>query len=136
MELGAKRHVVRGDPARLQQVFWNLIGNAMKFTPEGGSVIVRTSDQADEKIRVEIIDTGIGIEAEVLPRLFNAFEQADSSLTRKFSGLGLGLTIAKGLMDAHGGTLTAASAGINQGTTFTVEMGTVAVAAQRRRRRM
>jgi len=126
LALNAKRHHVRADPARLQQVFWNLLGNAGKFTPVGKPITIRSRDFDGGKIRVEVIDNGIGISAAVLPAIFNAFEQGDNSLTRKFGGLGLGLTISSALIDAHGGSITAHSDGAGKGATFTVELQTVA----------
>ncbi len=126
LELDAKQHFVSGDPARIQQVFWNLLSNAIKFTPAGGKLVVRTRDGPHGRIKIEFIDNGIGIDAEILPKLFSAFQQGDGSLTRKYGGLGLGLAIAKNLVDGHGGTLAASSGGKGQGSTFTVELATVA----------
>ncbi len=126
VELHAGEHLVRGDAPRLQQVFWNLLKNAVKFTPSGGSVTLRSINPHPGRVAVAVIDTGIGIEPDVLPRIFNAFEQGERTITRQFGGLGLGLAITKGLVDLHGGTLLAESAGRNTGTTFTVELGTVA----------
>ncbi|CAN5447901.1 hypothetical protein BH10PLA1_BH10PLA1_00430 [soil metagenome] len=122
--MSAKRHHVRGDPARLQPVFWNLLGNAAKFAEPGKHIIVRTRDTDDGNIRIEVIDAGIGIGAAVLPTIFNPFEQGDTSLTRKFGGLGLGLTISHALIKAHGGTITASSEGAGNGATFAVELQT------------
>ncbi|MGE5611372.1 MAG: ATP-binding protein, partial [Bacillota bacterium] len=120
---------------RLQQVFWNLLNNATKFTPTGGRITLRTRNAilADDSkpdgscptLIVEVCDSGIGIESDCLPRLFQAFEQGERSITRRFGGLGLGLTISKALIDAQGGQLTAASAGPNQGATFTIQLPTV-----------
>ena len=121
-ELAAADARVGADAARLQQVFWNLVRNAIKFTPEGGSVTVRTFNPAPRRLAVEVSDTGIGIEPAALPRLFNAFEQAEQSITRRFGGLGLGLAISKALVDLHGGTIRADSAGRGRGATFTVEL--------------
>ncbi len=138
--LDARGHVVRGDPARLQQVFWNLIKNAVKFTPPGGTVFIRTANRAGagggdgegsaEMIAIEVADTGIGVAAEKLPRIFEAFEQADGSITRRFGGLGLGLTITRALVEAHGGRIEASSPGVGQGTTFTVTLPAVAAEAR------
>jgi PAS domain S-box-containing protein len=116
-----------GDPARLQQVFWNLLRNAIKFTPAGGSITIRTWNAADSRdIQMEVRDTGVGIAPEVLPRVFDAFEQGDSRTTRQFGGLGLGLAIAKAVVDMHGGTISAESAGKDCGAAFTVSLRTVA----------
>jgi len=121
MSLGAARHYVRGDAARLQQVFWNLIGNAVKFTPAGASV--RISTQCDDRtLRIEIADTGIGIHPDVLPRIFNAFEQGERAVTRRFGGLGLGLTISKQIIELHGGKISVSSGGLGHGSAFSVEL--------------
>jgi PAS domain S-box-containing protein len=121
VDLQATRHHVRGDPARLHQVLWNLIKNAIKFTPSGGIVTVRSTGE-DDWMKLEVTDTGIGIEPETIPRIFFAFEQADCTIAQRFGGLGLGLAISKSLIDMHGGKLRAASQGSNRGCTFTVEM--------------
>ena len=172
MDLRARLHHVRADPARLQQVFWNLLKNAVKFTPTGKRIVVRSlnlaaatrpratqpaadfvrlpggasstafpgaavrqddafalkgpDDEPDpDFIRVEVIDEGIGIEPQHLRRIFNAFDQGQSSITQRFGGLGLGLAISKAMVDAHGGHLTVASEGTGQGATFNVELATV-----------
>jgi CheY-like chemotaxis protein len=122
MDLGAARHIVRGDSTRLQQVFWNLINNAIKFTPDEGTIIVRSSNTDDGQVRVEITDTGAGIDPVLLPKLFTAFEQGDVRAARKFAGLGLGLAISRKLAEAHGGTITASSMGRGHGSTFTVDL--------------
>src|SRR5881392_3870346 len=116
---------VEGDPARLQQVFWNLIKNSVKFTPENGRIIVETLNPAPNKIEVRIIDTGIGIEREKIDKIFNAFEQGQVEITRRFGGLGLGLSISKALIDAHGGKIHVESPGKDQGATFSVELTAV-----------
>jgi signal transduction histidine kinase/PAS domain-containing protein/ActR/RegA family two-component response regulator len=123
-ELHAVCTTVKADPARLQQVLWNLLKNAVKFTRAGGCVTLSTRNGPDGQAVVEIRDTGIGIEPEALPRIFDAFEQA--SMGRQFGGLGLGLAISKTIADLHGGTLTAHSAGRNKGATFTLTLATVA----------
>lgn len=111
---------VNADPARLQQVFWNLIKNAIKFTPPGGGITVRTRDTGAGHVHVEVQDTGLGIAKDSLSRIFNAFEQADPTITRQFGGLGLGLAITKAVLDAHGASIEAASEGPGQGSTFSV----------------
>jgi PAS domain S-box-containing protein len=117
---------VSGDSARLQQVFWNLLRNAAKFTPEGGSIAIRTRNLDDDaRLLVEIQDSGVGIATEDLPRIFNAFEQGSSRTTLLFGGLGLGLAIAKAVVEMHGGTIIAASEGRDQGSTFSVQLQTV-----------
>ena len=115
--LGAEKVHMRADPARLQQIFWNLINNAVKFTPRNGQIIITTSNDSRGQLRVEIADTGLGIEAETLPRIFDAFEQGGRT---QLGGLGLGLAISKTLVEAHKGTITAQSAGRNKGATFTL----------------
>jgi signal transduction histidine kinase len=112
---------VMGDPDRLRQVFWNLLSNAVKFTPAGGSVHLTVEKDGDHAI-VVVRDTGEGIDPCFLPYVFDRFSQADSSTTRRHSGLGLGLAIARHLVEAHGGTITAHSDGPDRGATFTVRL--------------
>jgi PAS domain S-box-containing protein len=121
----AKRHHVRADHARLQQMLWNLIKNAAKFTPEHGEIFIRTIDAGENRLQVEVRDTGIGIEPANLERLFNAFEQGNVEVTRQFGGLGLGLAITKSLADLHGGRVWATSEGLGKGATFTLELPAV-----------
>ncbi|HEX8324874.1 MAG TPA: ATP-binding protein, partial [Tepidisphaeraceae bacterium] len=131
--------LVSGDPARLQQILWNLLKNAIKFTPPKGQVTISCGDGVDGQLKVDVLDSGIGIDAATLPRVFNAFEQGGSSVTRRFGGIGLGLAISKALAEAHGGTLTAASEGSGRGACFTLTLATLAVApltADTGRRRM
>jgi signal transduction histidine kinase len=132
LELRAIEHHVRGDGARLRQVFWNLVKNGIKFTPGGGSIRVRSErfaaaadDDGGGHIRVTVSDTGAGIEPDVLPRVFEAFEQGRKAITTRYGGLGLGLAISKALVDAHGGHISAASEGAGRGATFAVELKTV-----------
>ena len=155
LDLAAARHHVRADGPRLQQVFWNLLKNAIKFTPQGGriSVLTRngvgggsggvmewssggveadtpplqhstTQSLPDERLIIEVRDTGVGIDPEILPRIFDAFEQGGMATTRQFGGLGLGLSISKMLVLAHGGRLSAESEGRGKGATFRVELET------------
>jgi CheY-like chemotaxis protein/two-component sensor histidine kinase len=125
LHLWAAQHHVNADPARLQQIFWNLIGNAVKFTQPRGRIVLRSSNDAQGRLVVEVSDTGIGIEPDLLPRLFNAFEQGERTVTRRFGGLGLGLTISKSLVELLGGTLKAQSSGTGLGATFTVTLPVV-----------
>jgi PAS domain S-box-containing protein len=130
LELSASRHCLTGDPARLQQVFWNLIKNAAKFTPRGGVITIRTwnssgQEGGDTRLLAEVSDTGIGIDADRLPRIFNAFEQKAAEQQRRYGGLGLGLAISNSVIEAHGGRLTASSAGENRGAAFTIEFMTL-----------
>jgi PAS domain S-box-containing protein len=118
---------VMGDALRVQQVVANLVGNAVKFTPEGGSVEVRLERQ-DGTARIAVVDTGIGIAAEVLPHVFERFRQGDSSTTRQHGGLGLGLAIVRNLVELHGGGVRASSEGIGRGSTFEVRLPIVALA--------
>lgn len=110
------------DAARLHQVFWNILKNAVKFTPEGGRVEIGSRFLIDGKVEITFRDSGVGIDPEVLPKIFRAFEQGDRQTTRSFGGLGLGLAISKALIDAHGGTIRAESAGRHQGTTLIVTL--------------
>jgi CheY-like chemotaxis protein len=105
----------------LQQIFWNLINNAVKFTPPNGQIIISTSNDSKGQLRVEIADTGLGIESETLPKIFDAFEQGSRT---QLGGLGLGLAISKTLVEAHKGMITAQSAGRNKGSTFTLAFPT------------
>ncbi len=124
--LRAEQAYVEGDPARLQQVFWNLIKNSVKFTPTNGWIEIETSNPSPDSIEIRTTDTGIGIEADKMERVFNAFEQGQSSITRRFGGLGLGLAISKAMVAAHGGTIKAESHGRDRGATFIVTLDTVA----------
>jgi PAS domain S-box-containing protein len=112
---------LHGDSPRLQQIVWNLLSNAVRFTPKGGRVYV-VLRRADSSVEIAVSDTGIGIPLEFLPRVFERFSQADASRTRQQGGLGLGLSIVKHLTELHGGTVTADSAGPGQGATFTVRL--------------
>ena len=124
---------VTGDPDRLQQVIWNLLSNAVKFTPAEGAIqlVVR---QDETSAQIIISDTGIGIAPEFLPHVFERFRQADSTATRAHGGLGLGLAIVRHLVELHGGTVLAESAGRDQGTTFTVNLPLTAAQAQENQR--
>jgi signal transduction histidine kinase/CheY-like chemotaxis protein len=119
--LDPRARAIRGDPNRLQQVVWNLLSNAIKFTDKGGRVEIAVRDTGS---RVEIVvrDTGQGISAEFLPHVFDRFRQADASTARRHGGLGLGLAIVRQLVELHGGSVRAESAGRDQGATFTVEL--------------
>jgi CheY-like chemotaxis protein len=142
LDLTAPFHHVQADPARLQQIVWNLIQNAVKFTPRGGMIRVRTSNETvkgdstsaaastgtateGNRLVIEVSDTGVGIEPEILPRIFEAFEQGEDSLRRRSGGLGLGLAISRSLALAHGGSLTAASPGKGRGSHFFIKLPTI-----------
>jgi len=126
IELDAPRHFVDGDASRLQQIFWNLIKNAVKFTPVGGRIAIETRSAEASRLTVEFRDTGVGIDPRPLLHLFEPFFQVQHALKQRAGGLGLGLAICKAITEAHGGTLTAASAGLGKGATFCVELATVA----------
>jgi len=119
--LDPRIELIWGDPERLQQVVWNLVSNAIKFTPEGGRVDVRL-ECVDSHLELTVRDTGRGIAPEFLPYLFERFRQADPSSTRALGGLGLGLAIVRHLVELHGGTVEAESAGEGMGTTLRVRM--------------
>ncbi|HEY9878657.1 MAG TPA: ATP-binding protein [Leptolyngbyaceae cyanobacterium] len=117
---------ILGDPERLQQIVWNLLSNAVKFTPKYGRVQV-CLQRINSHVEIVVVDTGQGISAEFLPYVFDRFRQADSSITRSFSGLGLGLAIVRQLVELHGGTVHASSPGEGQGAAFTVKLPLIAV---------
>jgi PAS domain S-box-containing protein len=125
---------VMGDPARLQQVVWNLLNNAIKFTPKGGKVHVSLA-RVNSHIEICVADTGVGIEPEFLDHVFERFRQADASTTRQYGGLGLGLAIVKHLVELHGGTVQAHSEGEGRGSRFVVHLPLAAVHADDRERR-
>jgi CheY-like chemotaxis protein len=113
--------LVRGDPNRMQQVLWNLLTNAVKFTPNDGRVQV-VLERVNSHVEISVEDTGIGIRADFLPYVFDRFRQAESNTTRKYGGLGLGLSIVKSLVELHGGSVRVKSGGENQGSTFIVAL--------------
>jgi signal transduction histidine kinase len=118
----AKLHHVLADSARFQQIIWNLLKNAIKFTPAKGTIHIATSNTASGQLEIAIIDSGMGISADKLPTIFNAFEQGGEEMTQQYGGLGLGLAISKALTQMHGGTLGVASDGDRKGSTFTLSM--------------
>lgn len=120
---------VMGDAGRLQQVFWNLFANAIKFTPSGGCVTVEL-ERIDRYAQIVVRDTGQGISPEFLPFVFDRFRQEDSSITRSFGGLGLGLAISRQIVEAHGGTISQESPGVGQGATFTIRLPLMATSQQ------
>lgn len=125
LELEATEHHVKGDAIRLQQVFWNLLNNAVKFSAKGGRITLRSWNEKGS-FALEVRDTGIGITPELQKRIFSAFEQGERAKSRQFGGLGLGLTIAKTLLDLHGGTISVRSEGQNRGASFQVMLSVVA----------
>jgi signal transduction histidine kinase/CheY-like chemotaxis protein len=124
-DLAAAHHHVAADGARLRQVFWNLLKNSVKFTPDDGRITIRTQEGADGRVIVDVIDTGVGIEPNVLPHVFDAFVQGGATVTRSYGGLGLGLAISKALIEAHHGRLEAHSDGQGRGATFRIELPVV-----------
>ena len=116
--LEARNHTVRVDAPRVQQVFWNVLRNACKFTPESGAISLRSANSKPGLITVEISDSGVGIAPEYLGKIFDAFEQIDT----RTEGLGLGLAISKAIVEMHGGTIRARSEGLGKGATFTIEL--------------
>jgi PAS domain S-box-containing protein len=126
MHLAAEHHHIKGDQARLQQVLWNILRNATKFSGNDTVIEVETSNTPTGQMRVRVTDHGIGMDEETITRIFRPFEQGTADITRKFGGLGLGLAISKNLVDAQGGTLLAQSGGLNQGSTFMLDFPTVA----------
>jgi hypothetical protein len=134
VRLNARHKWVHADPGRLQQVLWNLIKNSVKFTPPGGQIVVETLDSGgngngsgggEGRLIVRVIDNGVGIAADVLPRIFDAFEQGSDDVARKHGGMGLGLAICKLLVERHEGTLSVQSEGIGRGATFTLALPTI-----------
>jgi PAS domain S-box-containing protein len=119
LRLQARHSHIRADSGKLEQVLSNLIGNAVKFTPRGGKISIVTRNEENGRLVIEVSDTGIGIPTEALSRIFSPFEQGDSSIHRRYGGLGLGLSIARTLIKAHGGTLEVESEGLGRGAKFT-----------------
>jgi len=128
IDLRAKHYHVAADAPKFQQIIWNLVKNAIKFTGENGSIAVSSWNQTPHSLTIRVQDTGIGIEPEMMDRIFNRFEQGDRSFQRRFGGLGLGLTISQSLAQAHGGILTAESEGRGRGAGFSLTIKTTPVA--------
>jgi len=128
-EREAGKSFITGDAARLQQIVWNLLSNAVKFTPEGGAVGIRL-ERVGSHIKLSVSDTGKGIAANFLPHVFDRFRQADSTTTRNYGGLGLGLAIVRHLVELHGGTVSAESGGEGQGATFSTTFPLLAVSTE------
>ena len=120
--LEAREHHCWGDPARLQQVFWNLVKNSVKFTPDEGRLEISTRNNEAHQILIEITDSGIGVDPKLMPRIFDAFEQGGGAITSRYGGLGLGLAITKRVVDLHYGTIEARSEGSGRGATFIVTL--------------
>jgi signal transduction histidine kinase/ActR/RegA family two-component response regulator len=126
LNLRAGAHYVTADVTKFQQIIWNLLKNAIKFTNEDGEITISSSNPSPQVLTIIVRDTGIGIEPEIMERIFDPFEQGDRSFQRRFGGLGLGLAISKSLAQAHGGTLVAKSEGSERGSTFVLTMNIVA----------
>ncbi len=120
--LNAKEHNIWADPVRIQQVFWNVINNAVKFTPRGGKIDITTTNEKGNTFKFEITDSGIGIDPEKIKSLFQPFEQADPTITRRFGGLGLGLAISRHIVNLHDGEISVESRGRSYGATFSVKL--------------
>src|SRR6202011_2036037 len=125
VNLRAGAHYVLADAAKFQQIAWNLVKNAIKFTGENGDITISTTNPESQTLAISVQDSGIGIEREIMNRIFDPFEQGERSSQRRYGGLGLGLAISKSLAQAHGGTLTAKSEGRDRGSTFVLTMKTV-----------
>src|SRR5438477_10281952 len=121
-DLAAKEHHCWADAARLQQVFWNIVKNAVKFTPARGQLRISTRNDAEHYIIIDFTDTGIGINSELQPRIFEPFEQGGKGMTNRYGGLGLGLAISKRVIDLHGGKISVHSEGQGKGATFTIKL--------------
>jgi signal transduction histidine kinase len=125
LNLRGGAHYVSGDAAKFQQIVWNLLKNAIKFTADNGEITISSSNPEPQLLAVAVHDTGIGIEPEIMNRIFDPFEQGEHAFQRRYGGLGLGLAISKSLAQAHGGTLIARSEGRDRGSTFILTMKTV-----------
>jgi len=130
LKFDAAQHHALADPVRLQQVFWNLLRNAVKFTPNGGTIAVSTRNDAEGRIIISVADDGIGIRAEALAQIFDAFDQADTAGEHRYGGLGLGLAISSAIVNAHGGQIKAESQGLGEGADFTITLSSVPAPAE------
>jgi len=124
-KLRAKNYHVSADAAKFQQIIWNLLKNSIKFTPEGGEIVISSQNPSETVLNITVRDTGIGMEPEIMQRIFDPFEQGNRSFEHRVGGLGLGLAISKSLAQAHGGTLTAQSDGPDHGSTFSLSVQTL-----------
>jgi PAS domain S-box-containing protein len=125
MRLAAGSHHASVDPGRLQQVFWNILKNAAKFTPMGGTIEIASGNAANDRLQIEFTDSGVGMTPQTIQRIFQPFEQGSAELVRRYGGLGLGLSLSKAFVEAQGGTISASSAGPGKGSTFTVSIPAV-----------
>ena len=124
-QLSLESRLTEGDASRLQQVIWNLLANAVKFTQEGGLIEIELADADHDRVRISVRDDGAGIDADFLPQVFDRFRQADGSVSRQHGGLGLGLAIVRHLVELHGGRVHAESPGPGHGSVFVVELSKV-----------
>jgi signal transduction histidine kinase len=122
IDLRARHPLIPGDATRIQQILWNLLKNAVKFTPAGGTIRICTRDASPDQIELSVQDSGIGIDPAFLPRVFEAFERGENGARSRSGGLGLGLSISLGLVQLHGGTLSAHSDGKGKGATFLLRL--------------
>jgi CheY-like chemotaxis protein len=122
LDLRATNTWVAADPAKFQQIIWNLLKNSIKFTPEKGRIAIASANEEADRVRIEVRDNGIGIDPDAIGRVFNAFEQGDQSFQQRHGGLGLGLAISRAIAEAHGASLVALSDGRGRGTTFRLTM--------------
>jgi PAS domain S-box-containing protein len=130
LDLAARRQFASADPGRLQQVFWNILKNATKFTPVGGDITICSANMDDDRLRISFTDSGAGITPEALDKIFQPFEQGSAEVVRRYGGLGLGLSLSRAFIEAQGGTIAASSPGAGLGSTFTICLPTVAQPAQ------
>jgi PAS domain S-box-containing protein len=125
MQLAAASHYASVDPGRLQQVFWNILKNAAKFTPNGGTIEIASGNVDNDRLQINFTDSGVGMTPQTIQRIFQPFEQGSAELVRRYGGLGLGLSLSKAFVEAQGGTIAASSAGPGKGSTFTVSIPAV-----------
>ena len=132
MNLRAHSHYAAADAAKFQQIVWNLLKNAIKFTPEDGEIAISSANPSPEVLTISVRDRGVGIEPDVMERIFDPFEQGNRSFEHRVGGLGLGLAISKSLAEAHGGRFAAKSDGRDRGSTFILSMPTLSPPKQQR----
>jgi PAS domain S-box-containing protein len=125
MQLAAGSHFASVDTGRMQQVFWNILKNAAKFTPSGGTIEIASGNATDDQLQIKFTDSGVGMTPQTIQRIFQPFEQGSAELVRRYGGLGLGLSLSKAFVEAQGGTIAAASAGPGKGSTFTISIPAV-----------
>jgi len=124
-QLAASTHFASADPGRLQQVFWNILKNAVKFTPHGGAIAINSGNSDDGRLQIAFTDSGAGMSPQTIARVFQPFQQGSAEIARRYGGLGLGMTISKAFIEAHGGRIEATSPGVGMGSTFTLSLPTI-----------